>query len=512
MTATTPEFDYVIVGGGTSGPVLAARLSEDPEATVCLIEWGPSDQREPRALQLLRWAEMLESEFDLAYRSVPQPRGNSHIVQSRARILGGCSSHNTMIAFRPPLADLREWEALGASGWGEDFAAYYDLLLTNIVAVAPEHRNPFLQDVIETAAAALNIPLRESWNDTQWTDGAGFLELGYYPETGVRSSASVDYLHPIMGRRSNLTTLLETRVTRVLIDAHRRAEGVQMRLADGSVAEVRARREVILCAGAIDTPRLLLLSGVGPAEELATAGVTVVHNLPGVGRNLMDHPEGLLVWEASRPVPELAASQWDAIIATRLDAEREAADILCHIPLLTLAENAERLGFQTPRHSITLTPNVARPRSRGRVWIGSADPDQPPLIDYGYFTDPDGHDERTLLAGIRMGRQLAQTQPMAGWIKREVFPGAEVQEDSELSALARQAHHTVYHVSGTCRIGAIDDPLGVVDPQLRVRGIDGLRVADASVFPTLTTVNPVITVLMVGERAADLISGRLRTS
>lgn len=509
---TTPVYDYVIVGGGTSGPVLAARLSEDPNVTVCLIEWGPTDQEEPRALQLLRWAEMLESEFDLAYRSVPQTRGNSHIVQSRARILGGCSSHNTMIAFRPPLADLREWEALGAWGWGEEFARYYDLLLTNIVPVAPEHRNPFLQDVIAAAASALKIPVREDWNDTQWSEGVGFLQLGYYPDTGVRSSASVDYLHPIMGARTNLTTMLETRVTSVLIDPQRRAEGVRIRHPDGSQTAVLAKREVVLCAGAIDTPRLLLLSGIGPAEDLAAIGIPVRHDLGGVGRNLMDHPEGLLVWEATRPVPQLAASQWDAIIATRLGPAGEAADILCHIPLLTLAEHAERRGFATPCNSITLTPNVTKPRSRGRVWIGSADPDKPPLIDYGYFTDPAGYDERTLLAGIRMARQIAQTQPMAGWIRREVFPGPEVQEDSELSALARQTHHTVYHVSGTCRIGAAGDPQAVVDPQLRVRGIEGLRVADASVFPTLTTVNPVVTVLMVGERAADLISGRRRTS
>jgi choline dehydrogenase-like flavoprotein len=517
MTAEALAADYVIVGGGTAGPVLAARLSEDPDVSVCLIEWGPSDQNQPRALELLRWAEMLESEFDFAYRSVPQPRGNSHIVQSRARILGGCSSHNTMIAFRPPVADLREWEALGASGWGEEFAVYYDLLLTNIVPVAPEHRNPFLEDVITAASSALQIPVREDWNRTQWSEGTGFLELGYRPGTGVRSSASVDYLHPIMGSRQNLTTILETRVTKVLFGdggttARRRATGVRVRRPDGSVTDIAARREVVLCAGAIDTPRLLLLSGVGPAEGLAAAGVPLVHELPGVGENLMDHPEGLLLWESTRPISELAASQWDAIIAVRVDADSPSADVLCHIPLLTLAANSERLGFETPPNAITLTPNVAKPRSRGRVWIESADPERPPLIDYCYFTDQEGYDERIFLAGMRMGRRVAQAQPMADWIAREIFPGPEVQSDNELSELARQANHTVYHVSGTCRIGAADDPRAVVDPQLRVRGIDGLRVADASVFPKLTTVNPVATVLMVGERAADLISGRPRTS
>ncbi|HEX4008671.1 MAG TPA: GMC oxidoreductase [Solirubrobacteraceae bacterium] len=515
MTTNSAEYDYIVVGGGTAGAVVASRLSEDQDVSVALVEWGPSDEHEPRALMLRRWAEMMESEFDLDYRSVPQPRGNSHIRQARARILGGCSSHNTMIAFRPPARDLEEWVALGAVGWGPDeFLPYYERLATNILPVAPQHRNPYLQDVIDAASTALSIPVRERWNPTGFADGAGFLELGYYPETGARSSSSVDYLHRFAGNRHNLQLRLEARAVRILFDgdgdgdgrgSERRARAVEVTRADGIRERIAARREIILCAGAIDTPRLLLLSGVGPAEGLRDAGVPVVHDLPGVGNNLMDHPEGLVLWEASAPIPDVGASDWDAIISLRLDPDASAPDILCHIPLMTLADNSERLGFVTPRHSLSLTPNVAKPRSRGRVWIESPDPDRPPLIDYGYFTDPEGHDEAVLLAGMRMARRVAATQPMARWVAREVFPGPEVQSDAELSELARAAHHTVYHVCGTCRIGAAQDPAAVVDPQLRVRGIAGLRIADASVFPTITTVNTVVTVLMVGERAADLI-------
>jgi choline dehydrogenase-like flavoprotein len=507
---TSPEFDYVVVGGGTAGAVVASRLSADPDVSVALVEWGPADEHEPRALELRRWAEMMESEYDLDYPSVDQPRGNSHIRQARARILGGCSSHNTMIAFRPPARDLDEWVAAGAEGWGADeFLRYYDRLATHIVPVAPEHRNPYLADVISAASTALGIPVRERWNDGPFCDGTGFLELGYYPETGVRSSSSVDYLHPIAADRANLHMELETRVLRVVIDpggdSGRRARAIEVERPGGGRAEIAARREIVLCAGSIDTPRLLLLSGVGPADDLRAAGVEVVHDLPGVGQNLMDHPEGLVLWEATEPIPDIGASDWDAIISLRLDPAAPVPDILCHIPLMTLADHSERLGFSTPEHSLSLTPNVAKPRSRGRVWIESPDPAARPLIDYGYFTDPDGHDERTLLAGMRMARRVAATEPMARWIAREVFPGPDVQTDEELSGLARAAHHTVYHVSGTCRIGAAGDPAAVVDPQLRVRGIAGLRVADASVFPVITTVNTVVTVLMVGERAADLI-------
>ncbi len=506
---TLAAYDYLVVGGGSAGSVLAARLSDVDDVSVGLIEWGVSDQHDERALLLRRWPEMLESEHHLDYPCVEQPRGNSHILQARARILGGCSSHNGMIAFRPPARDLQEWVELGARGWGPaELLPYYERLATHIVPVAPAHRNPYLRDVIDAAATALAIPVRERWNNEPLVDGTGFLELGYYPSTGMRSSASVDYLHPIADTRMNLDLILRTRARRLVIDEARRARAVEVECDDGSLRRIEARHEIILACGAIDTPRLLLLSGVGPGEELRDAGVPVVHDLPGVGRNLCDHPEGLIVWEAKAAVGSIAASGWDAIIAVRLDDTRSAPDILCHVPLMTFAEHSERMGFVTPEPSVSMTPNVAKPRSRGRVWIGSPDPERPPLIDYRYFTDPAGHDEAVLVAGMRLARLVADTEPMAHWIAREVFPGPDVQADDQLSALARATHSTVYHVCGTCRIGAHDDPAAVVDPQLRVRGIDGLRIADASVFPTITTVNPVVTIMMVAERAADLIRSR----
>jgi len=503
------SYDVLVVGGGTAGAVIAARLSEDPRRCVGLVEWGPDDRREPRALQIRRWFEMLEGEYDLDYRSVAQPRGNSEIRQARARILGGCSSHNTMIALRPPDADFDDWAARGADGWdAASMRPWFDRLATRIEPVAPSHRNPYLADVIASASAALGIPVRDDWNAEPYADGTGWLPIGYTPETGVRSSSSVAYLHPVMDARPNLDVITDTRVLAVTV-TDGAATGVVVRHDDGSGEELTARCEVVLCAGAIDTPRLLLLSGIGPADHLRGHGLGVVCDLPGVGENLADHPEGLLVWEAARPVPRVAATDWDITIMARLlDPAAPVPDVLSHVPLMTYAVHAERRGLVLPEHSLSMTPNVTRPRSRGRVGLTGPDPDAPPLIDYRAFTDPDGYDERVLLAGMRMARRVAAHAPMSDWLGRELFPGPQVVADDELSAVMRATHHTVYHVSCTCRMGAADDPLAVLDPQLRVRGVRRLSVADASAFPSLTTVNPVVAVLMLAERAAELIGRR----
>ncbi|MEU4427663.1 GMC oxidoreductase [Actinoplanes sp. NPDC024001] len=489
----------VIVGGGTAGSVVASRLSADPGLRVCLLEGGPSDVGDQRILRLRNWLGLLETAFDYDYPIVAQPRGNSHLRHSRARVLGGCSSHNTMISFLPPAEDFADWVTAGAAGWSYDeMLPYWKRLAINISPVAEADRNPLATDFVAACHAALGVPVHEDFNAGPFADGTGFFPVGYHPETGIRSSASVAYLHPHLGR-PNLTIRTETWAYH--LDPER---GVTVRDAEG-VKLIRARQEYVLCAGAIDTPRLVLLSGIGPAADLERLGIAVREDLPGVGEHLLDHPESLILWEASRPIPPMSAMDSDAGLFVRRDPAAARPDLMFHLYQIPFTVNTERLGYDVPEHGFGMTPNVPRPRSVGRLTLAGADPDLKPLLDFRYFTDPEGYDERTIVDGLRLAREVAATEPFASWIAREIAPGPQLRTDEELSAYGRAAHHTVYHPAGTCRMGAADDPGAVVDPELRLRGFDNVRIADASVFPTMTSVNPMVAVLMIGERAADLI-------
>ncbi len=509
MTVLSPDealssYDYVIVGGGTAGCLLAARLSEDPEVTVALIEAGPSDAEEPRAIAIRRWDEMVESEYDLDYRSVPNERGNSDIRQARMRILGGCSTANTMIMWRPLAGDLEEWAALGVEGWDlETLSAAYDRVAASHQVVVPADQNPHLRRVIDAASAALDIPVTDGWDTAPIFRGAGFFDIAYDPETNARGSSSRVYLHASGAiERPNLHVILSGLVQSLVLDEEEglRATGVRL-----SGAVVSARREVILSAGAIDSPALLLRSGIGPRAVLEAAGVETVRDPPGVGENLQDHAEGLLVWEIDGPIEGTKATGWDAGYVYTLDDDGALPDFSTHIPVEAWTVHAESRGVDVPENVMSLVPNVCKPASRGRVWIESPSAEDAPRIDYRSFTDPEGHDERTIVAAARFARRVVESAPLAAHIVREVFPGPQAQTDEELSELLRATHQTVYHVSCTCAMGADDDPGAVLDSELRVRGVQGLRVVDASSFPTLTALNPVGTFLALAERAADLI-------
>lgn len=488
-------YDVVVVGGGTAGAVVAARLVERG-ATVCLVEGGPSDVGDDRVLRLRNWIHLLESELDYDYPITEQPRGNGRIRHSRAKVLGGCSSHNTMISFLPPPADFADWVAAGAEGWTHDsLVPLFQRLRTNIVPVAARHRNALTEAFVASAAQALGVPVVEDFNAKPFVDGAGFAPVGYYPETGVRSSSSVAYLHPLLDD-PNLTLLTDTWAYGLTLDGDR-AVGVTT-----SRGEIHGD-QFVLSAGAIDTPRLLLLAGIGPAGDL---GTRTVIDLPGVGENLLDHPESIIMWEAPRPLPAESAMDADAVLFVRRDTAQDRPDLMFHIYQLPFTVNTEPLGYDVVDNCFGLTPNVPRPRSRGRLTLADDRPDTKPLLDFRYFTDPEGHDERTIVDGLRIAREVARATPLRDWIVREIAPGPAVTTDEELSAYGRAAHHTVYHPAGTCRIGAPDDPLAVVDPALRLRGTTNVRIADASVFPTLPSVNPMVTVLLVAERCADLMT------
>ncbi|MEJ8636906.1 GMC family oxidoreductase [Streptomyces sp. MS2.AVA.5] len=509
-----PEYDYVVIGGGTAGSVIASRLTENPDVTVAVIEGGPSDVGRDDVLTLRRWMGLLGGELDYDYPTTEQPQGNSHIRHSRARVLGGCSSHNTLIAFKPLPSDWDEWETAGAKGWGAvPMEAYFARLRNNIVPVDEADRNAIARDFVDAAQAAIGVPRVEGFNKKPFHEGVGFFDLAYHPENNKRSSASVAYLHPFLDR-PNLHIALETWAYRLELESpltsgggSLRATGVHVRTKDGEEQLVTARREVLVCAGAVDTPRLLLHSGIGPRADLEALGIPVVHDLPGVGENLLDHPESVIVWETDGPIPENSAMDSDAGLFVRRDPRARTPDLMFHFYQIPFTDNPERLGYERPAHGVSMTPNIPKPHSRGRLYLTSADPEVKPALDFRYFTDEDDYDARTLVDGIRIAREIARTEPLAHWLKREVCPGPEVTGDEELSEYARKVAHTVYHPAGTCRMGAQDDELAVVDPELRIRGLDGIRIADASVFPTMPSVNPMIGVLMVGEKCAELLGG-----
>ncbi|MHC0434221.1 GMC family oxidoreductase [Streptomyces sp. O3] len=502
-------YDYVVIGGGTAGSVIASRLTENPDVTVAVIEGGPSDIDRQDVLTLRRWLGLLGGDLDYDYPTVEQPRGNSHIRHSRARVLGGCSSHNTLISFKPLPSDWDEWEANGADGWNAAaMDPYFAKLRNNVVAVDEKDRNAIARDFVDAAQAALGVPRVEGFNKKPFDDGVGFFDLAYHPENNKRSSASVAYLHPHIeaGDRPNLHIMLETWAYKLELDGTR-ARGVHVRTKDGEEILVEASREVLVCAGAVDTPRLLMHSGIGPREDLEALGIPVVVDLPGVGENLLDHPESVIVWETDGPIPENSAMDSDAGLFVKRDPEFKGPDLMFHFYQIPFTDNPERLGYERPEHGVSMTPNIPKPKSRGRLYLTSADPEVKPALDFRYFTDEDDYDGDTLVDGIKIAREIAKTEPLAHWLKREVCPGPEITTDEEISEYARKVAHTVYHPAGTCKMGAADDELAVVAPDLTIRGLDGIRIADASVFPTMPAVNPMIGVLMVGEKCADLLTG-----
>ncbi|GAA3492579.1 GMC family oxidoreductase N-terminal domain-containing protein [Streptomyces cremeus] len=380
---------------------------------------------------------------------------------------------------------------------------YFAKLRNNIVPVDEADRNAIARDFVDAAQDALGVPRVESFNKEPFEDGVGFFDLAYHPEDNKRSSASVAYLHPFLDR-PNLHLMLETWAYGLELDGTR-ARGVRVRTGSGEEVLVRAKREVLVCAGAVDTPRLLMHSGIGPAADLEALGIPVAVDLPGVGENLLDHPESVIVWETHGPIPENSAMDSDAGLFVRRDPGHAGPDLMFHFYQIPFTDNPERLGYERPAHGVSMTPNIPKPRSRGRLYLTSADPAVKPALDFRYFTDADDYDGRTLVDGIRIAREIAKSAPLAGWLKREVCPGPEITSDEELSEYARKVAHTVYHPAGTCRMGAADDRLAVVTPDLRIKGLDGIRIADASVFPTMTAVNPMIGVLMVGEKCAELL-------
>lgn len=343
-------YDYVVIGGGTVGSVIASRLTENPDVTVAVIEGGPSDVGREDVLTLRRWMGLLGGELDYDYPTTEQPRGNSHIRHSRARVLGGCSSHNTLIAFKPLPSDWDEWEAHAAPRAG----ARCRWRRTSRGSSTTSSRSTRRTGTPSPATSSTRpgprwaSPASRASTSSRSPRAASFFDLAYHPENNKRSSASVAYLHPVMDERPHLTLMLETWAHRLELTGTR-ATGVHVRTKDGEEILVRAKREVVLCAGAVDSPRLLLHSGIGPAADLEALGIPVAHDLPGVGENLLDHPESVIVWETDGPIPENSAMDSDAGLFVRRDPEHAGPDLMFHFYQVPFTDNPERIGYERPR-------------------------------------------------------------------------------------------------------------------------------------------------------------------
>ncbi len=488
------EFDYIVVGGGAAGSIVAARLAEDRRNRVLLLEAGESDEGDAKALLMSRLEEQ-DDTYDWGYDAETIAGGGNRIAYARAKMLGGCANHNDCAFFAPPPSDLARWEALGATGWGPADMAPALARVEEQIAIEPAPQGNALSRAFIDAGIELGLPERNFREKVE--PGAGWFPLNARGDR--RQSSSVAYLHPIARLPKNLSIMTGMKALRLLWQG-RRTHAVMT-----AAGEFHARREIILCAGSINTPQLMMLSGLGPPAHLRPLGIGVIADLPGVGQNLADHVAATIAYRLKQPTPPWQRTPCESTLLLKVDADAPAPDVLFHFVMRLREKYVARSQFAGVEHGVKLSPNVARPRSRGTVTLESADPHARPMICLNYMSDPEGYDRRILLSGLRFARKLAATQALAPWLRGEVSPGSDCMSDDELFAYVKETCETVYHPAGTCRMGRSDDRHAVVTPDLRVKGVEGLRIADASVFPDMVTVNINNTVMMVAEQASALI-------
>jgi len=528
-TQSTTDADFIVIGAGSAGCAIAARLSDDPATRVVLLEAGGVDKNRWIHIPLGYGKTFADPSVNWCYETEPDPgAADRRVFWPRGKVLGGSSSINGMVYIRGQVEDFDHWRQLGNTGWSYDDVLPYFRRSEHqtrgadqfhgaggplcVSDVAP---HPICEAFIR-AAVDLGFPRNDDFN------GARQEGVGYHQTTtrnGRRCSTAVAYLRPAM-RRPNLRVITEALTEKILFNG-RRAVGVSYRHG-GQPHTVRAAREIILCGGAVNSPQLLMLSGIGPQPHLAEHGIAVVQDLPGVGQNLQDHYSAPIKLKCRLPVTvndvmlsnakklkaglqyvmfrtgPLAMASTPAALFARTRPELASPDLKCSITPFSADRPQDGLhkwsGFSMIAYQL-------RPESRGQIRLRSANPADPPAVHPNYLAAET--DQRTIVAGLKLCREMLATLHLAQFVESEYLPGAAVRGDAELLDHARRRGGTVYHPTSTCKMGI--DPLAVVDPELRVRGVTGLRVADASVMPTVISGNTNAAAIMIGERAADLV-------